>query len=251
MKILSWNVNGIRAIYKKGFLEWFLKEKSDILCLQEIKVEEDKIPKEIKEIPGYFSYFNSAQKKGYSGTAIYTKAKPKKMETKIGFKQFDDEGRFLRLDFKDFILIDFYIPHGGRDKENLNYKLKFYEYLMKYLKKIKNKPIILAGDFNIAHQEIDLARPRDNKNNIMFTSAERRKIDKILDLGFIDTFRQFYKEGGHYSWWAYFSFARRKNIGWRIDYFFVSKLLERKLKNAFILDKVTGSDHCPVGIEIL
>jgi exodeoxyribonuclease-3 len=250
MKILSWNVNGIRAIHEKGFKKWFLQEEPDILCLQEIKADEEQIPEELKKVFGYLVYFNPAQKKGYSGTAIYTKIKPEKVSTKIGFKQFDEEGRFIRLDFRDFILINFYIPHGGREKENLDYKLKFYNYLLQYLKRVKNKPIILAGDFNIAHQEVDLTRPKDNKDNIMFTLAEREKINEILSLGFIDTFRYFHKEGGHYTWWAYFNFARQRNIGWRIDYFFVSQSLEKKLKKAFILNKVMGSDHCPVGIDI-
>jgi exodeoxyribonuclease III len=250
MKILSWNVNGIRAIHEKGFKKWFLQEEPDILCLQEIKADEDQIPEELKKVFGYLVYFNPAQKKGYSGTAIYTKIKPEKVSTKIGFKQFDEEGRFIRLDFRDFILINFYIPNGGQNKENLDYKLKFYDYLIKYLRKIKNKPIILAGDFNVAHQEIDLARPKENQDSIMFTPKERQQIDKILDLGFIDTFRQFYKEGGSYSWWAYYSFGRQKGLGWRIDYFFVSQSLEKKLKKALILNKVMGSDHCPVGIDI-
>jgi exodeoxyribonuclease-3 len=248
--MLSWNVNGIRAIHEKGFLKWFLQEEPDILCLQEIKADEDQIPQELKKVFGYLAYFNSAQKKGYSGTAIYTKIKPEKISTKIGFKQFDEEGRFIRLDFRDFILINFYIPNGGQNKENLDYKLKFYDYLIKYLGKIKNKPIILSGDFNIAHKEIDLAQPKENQDSIMFTPKERQQIDKMSDLGFIDTFRQFHKEGGNYTWWAYYSFAKQKGLGWRIDYFFVSKSLEKKLKKAFILNKVSGSDHCPVGIEV-
>jgi exodeoxyribonuclease-3 len=248
--MLSWNVNGIRAIHEKGFKKWFLEEEPDILCLQEIRADEDQIPRELNKVFGYLAYFNSAQKKGYSGTAIYTKIKPEKVSTKIGFKQFDEEGRFIRLDFRDFILINFYIPNGGQNKEDLDYKLKFYDYLIKYLEKIKNKPIILSGDFNVAHKEIDLAQPKENQDSIMFTPKERQQIDKMSDLGFIDTFRQFYKGGNNYTWWAYYSFARQKGLGWRIDYFFVSKSLENKLKKAFILDKVSGSDHCPVGIEI-
>jgi exodeoxyribonuclease-3 len=248
--MLSWNINGIRAIEKKGFLNWFLKERPDILCLQEVKADENQIPQELKNIFGYPVYFNPAQKKGYSGTAIYTKIKPEKISTKMGFKQFDEEGRFLRLDFRNFILINLYVPNGGQDKENLDYKLKSYDYLNKYLGKIKNKPIILTGDFNVAHKEIDLAQPKENQDSIMFTPKERQQIDKMLDLGFIDTFRQFHKEGNNYTWWAYYSFARQKGLGWRIDYFFVSKSLEKKLKKSFILDKVSGSDHCPVGIEV-
>jgi len=251
MKMLSLNVNGIRAIHKKGFLEWILKENPDILCLQEIKAEEAQIPKELQEIPGYFLYVNSAQKKGYSGTAIYTKIKPEKVEKNIGLKQFDEEGRFLRLDFKDFILINFYIPNGGQNKENMDYKLKAYDFLLNYLNELKNKKVILAGDFNIAHQEIDLAQPKENQDSVMFTPEERQQIDKILNLRFIDTFRQLHSEGNNYTWWAYYSFARQKGLGWRIDYFFVSDSLRKQLKEAFILNSVAGSDHCPVGIEVL
>jgi len=167
-------------------------------------------------------------------------------------ERFDNEGRSLRLDFAEFSLLNFYLPHGGRQKENLDYKLEVYEYLIGYLKEFlkHQKKLILAGDFNIAHKEIDLARPKENQNNIMFTPEERNQADRLLALGFIDTFRQFHKEGGHYSWWPYSFEARKRNLGWRIDYIFISQVLAPKLKNAFILSQVDGSDHCPVGAKI-
>jgi len=250
MKIISWNVNGIRAVYKKNFLRWFTKSNADVVCLQEIRVQKGQIPKDSIKPKKYYSYFNFAEKKGYSGVAVYTKKKPISVETSLGFKRFDKEGRILKLKFRDFILINLYFPRGAHDKRNLNYKLKVYKYLINYLKKTKNKNIILVGDFNIAHKEIDLARPKDNKNNIMFTSEERKQIDRIIDLGFMDTFRKFNKKPDNYTWWSYKFNARKRNIGWRLDYVFTSMSLTPKLKNAFILNKVTGSDHCPIGIEI-
>lgn len=251
MKIVSWNVNGLRAVFKKGFLNWFKKANADIVCLQEIKLQEGQIPESLINPDGYFSYFSYAQKKGYSGVAVYTKEKPKAVEKKLGFEKFDSEGRILKLEFKNFVLINFYMPHGGRAKENLDYKFKAYQHSFDYLKKNKGKPLILAGDFNIAHEEIDLARPKDNQKNIMFTPEERKQIDKLVDLGFSDTFRKFHKdEAGQYTWWPYFSLARDRNLGWRIDYVWTSKDIMSKLKDAFILPQVWGSDHCPVGIEI-
>jgi len=185
--------------------------------------------------------------------AVFSKKKPLTIGTKIGLERFDNEGRSLRLDFAGFSLVNFYLPHGGRQKENLDYKLEVYEYLIiDYLRGFlkHQKKLVLAGDFNIAHKEIDLARPKENQNNIMFTPAERRQVDCLLALGFIDTFRQFHKEGGHYSWWPYSFEARKRNLGWRIDYIFVSLPLVFKLKDAFIFSQTIGSDHCPVGVEI-
>ena len=182
--------------------------------------------------------------------AVYTKEKPLAIVDKLGFKRFDDEGRILKLEYPKFFLINLYIPHGGRQKENLAYKLKVYKHLFEFIGKIKKKPIILIGDFNIAHKGIDLTRPKDNKNNIMFTKKERMQIDELIKLGFIDTFRKFHKKAGNYTWWAYIANARARNIGWRLDYAFVSKKLTPKLKKAFILNKIKGSDHCPVGIDI-
>ena len=250
MKVLSWNVNGIRSVFKHGFLEWLKKSNADIICLQEVRAQTNQFPKELTSLKNYNLYLNPAVKKGYSGTAIFSKEKPLRIETKLGLKRFDDEGRFIGLDYPDFTFIDIYLPHGGRMKENLNYKLEVYEYLLNYLDKIKDKNVIIAGDFNIAHQEIDLARPKANKNNIMFTLEERKQIDSIIELGFIDTFRKFHKDGSNYTWWPYMVNARERNLGWRIDYVFISKPLLNKLKKSFILNNDRGSDHCPIGIEI-
>lgn len=250
MKIVSWNVNGIRAIYKKGFLDWLITINADIVCLQEIRAQKEEIPADLLEPKDYHSYFNQSLKKGYAGVAVYTKQKPLKVEYKLGLKKFDEEGRILKLKYFDFTIINLYLPHGGRQKENLDYKLKVYKYLFNYLKRIKDKNVILIGDFNIAHQEIDLARPKQNQNNIMFTLEERKQITKIIDLGFTDSFRKFNKEGKNYTWWPYFVNARERNLGWRIDYAFVSKKIIPKLKSTLILNKVMGSDHCPIGIEI-
>lgn len=251
MKIISWNVNGLRSVYSKGLLQWLHKAKPDILCLQEIKASEDKIPAALLKLKSYCHYFNHAQKPGYSGTAVFTKEQPSKAINKIGLKRFDDEGRFLRLDFEKFILINVYLPHGGRKKEKLGYKLACYKKLFFYLKNIKGrKPVILAGDFNIAHSELDLARPKQNRDNIMFTPTERKQLDILEKMKFKDSFRIFHKDGGHYSWWPYMANARARNLGWRIDYIFVPNALARKMTSGFILPEVKGSDHCPVGILI-
>ncbi len=273
MKIISWNVNGIRSVYNKGFLEWFNKTKADIVCLQEIKAQKEQIPAELFNLKNYHFYLNQASKKGYSGVAVFTKQKPIRVGYTLGLKRFDQEGRILKLKYPDFTLINVYLPHGGRGKENLDYKLECYAKLLDFLKKNKDENIILIGDFNIAHHEIDLARPKDNKNNIMFTSEERKQVDKIIELGFTDTFRKFNKKPGNYTWWPYFVNARQRNLGWRIDYAFVKAVrgstsglrsdlesrdlgevpLERsdlKLKNASIFSKIPGSDHCPIGIKI-
>jgi len=250
MKIISWNVNGIRAAVKKGFLEWFQKTKADIICLQEIRADLKQMPANLVKPYGYYAYFNTARKKGYSGVAVYTREKPLKVEYKLGMKRFDQEGRILNLEYKNFTLINIYLPHGGRQKENLDYKLKVYQYLLNYLKENKSKYIILIGDFNIAHQEIDLARPEQNYNNTMFTVEERKQIDKIISLNLVDTFRVFNKKSENYTWWANFANARNRNLGWRIDYVFISQKLMPNLKKAFILPEVKSSDHCPVGIEI-
>jgi len=250
MKILSWNVNGIRSINSKNEFKNLLKEKADFYCFQELKAQEEDIPEDI-HIKGYNFYSNCADKKGYSGVGILTNQTPISIETKIGFKPFDNEGRFLLLEFKNYILINFYIINGGQKKENLDYKLNFYNYLInKYLPKFKNKNIIMVGDFNIAHKEIDLSHPEKHQNSIMFTKEERKQIDNLLKLNFIDSFRYFNSEKDNYTWWPYFANSRSRNLGWRIDYCFISKSLLPKLENAFILNKQLGSDHCPVGISI-
>ncbi len=248
MRIITWNVNGLRAAYKKGFLEWIRKSGADIVCLQEIKAKTEQLPLEIMEINGYYSFFNSAERPGYSGTVIYSKEEPIKIKTVLGMKKFDEEGRGIYAEYGNFSLLNLYIPHGGRHKENLDYKLEVYNFLLKLLEKKKNDNLILVGDFNIAHQEIDLARPKDNQNNIMFTPKERQQIDKLLALGLADSFRELNKEGENYTWWPYFRNARERNLGWRIDYLFTGHNITSKLKDAFILKEVIGSDHCPAGI---
>ena len=249
MKIISWNINGLRSIYKKGFLKWLKEVDADILCLQETRVQWEELSADFLNLKNYNIYFSQSSKKGYAGVAIYTKEKPLLVEKKLGLQRFDKEGRILKIKYPNFTLINLYLPHGGRSKENLPYKLKVYNQLLKYLEKIKNGKFILTGDFNVAHQEIDLARPEENKNNIMFTQKERNQIDKIIGLGFKDSFRMFNQEGEHYTWWPYFANARVRNLGWRIDYIFVSNSFSKNIKNAFILNNITGSDHCPVGIE--
>lgn len=250
MKIVSWNVNGLRSVYKKGFLKWLEKTNADIICLQEIKAQENQLPPEIIQIAGYHAFFNSAGKKGYSGVGIYTREKPLEISSKIDFTRFDDEGRVLSLIYNKFVLINAYLPHGGRLKENLDYKLSAYARLFDFLRQFQDKEIVLIGDFNIAHQEIDLARPKQNENNTMFTPAERKLIDDLIDLGFTDTFRHFHKEGGNYTWLSYRKNAREKGLGWRIDYAFISPGLRSSLESAFILSEVEGSDHCPIGLSL-
>jgi len=248
MKILSCNVNGIRAAHKKNFLQWIKKTNADIICLQEIKAQKEQLPDDFLHMNGYNSYFNFAEKKGYSGVAIYSKRKSLKNRYKLGLKRFDKEGRMIKIEYPNFVLLNLYLPHGGRKKENLKYKLESYNYLFKYLKRLKNKNIILVGDFNIAHQEIDLARPKSNKKNIMFTPEERGQIDKLLSLGFIDSFRKINLKAGNYTWWSNAFNARERNIGWRIDYAFISNTMA--IKKVFIFNKVKISDHCPIGLEL-
>ncbi len=250
MKIISWNVNGLRAVYKKNFLSWLKDSGADIVCLQEIKSDLENIPKDLFNPAGYFSFFNPAERKGYSGTAVFSKLQPEKVETKSGMKEFDNEGRFLKMEFPDFILIVLYLPHGGRGKEKMDYKLEAYKFLQNYFSKIKDRKVLLIGDFNIAAEDLDLARPDGNRNNTMFTPEERTAIGKIVSLGFADTFRKFHVGGGHYTWWPYFANARERNLGWRIDYAFASAALDKKLKSASILKDVKGSDHCPIEVEI-
>jgi exodeoxyribonuclease-3 len=250
MKIISWNVNGLRSIYQKGFPEWREKSGADIVCIQEVKAQAHSIPQDLFSSSKYSFVANYAERPGYSGVGIYCKEKPKKIETKLGHARFDAEGRMVRLDYPKFTFIGLYIPNGSRDKRDMAYKLEAYERLFKYLKTIKQKNIVLAGDFNIAHEEIDLARPKENKNSTMFTPEERVCVDKLESLGFVDSFRSLHEGGEHYSWWPYFANARERNLGWRIDYVFVSKPLVPKLKNAFILPSVMGSDHCPVGVDL-
>jgi len=248
MKILSCNVNGIRAAERKDFSQWFKKSRADILCLQEVKAQKEQLSDKLTNPKGYYSYFNFADKKGYSGVALYSKQKPLKVKYKLGLNRFDREGRMIEVEYPNLTITNLYLPHGGRDKENLKYKLESYKHLFKHLGKRRNKKSILIGDFNIAHQEIDLARPKGNKNNIMFTPEERGQIDQLLSLGFEDSFRKLNKKGGNYTWWPYAFDARERNVGWRIDYAFVSAGMS--IKKAFILPKIHISDHCPIGLEL-
>ena len=251
MKIFSWNVNGIRAVYKKGFSDWFKKSGADIVCVQETKAEEAQFPKELAEMEGYSFFCSSAShKKGYSGVAVWSKTAPKSVSNSIENKKFDSEGRVLRLEYDSFTLFNIYFPNGGMSGERLQYKLDFYDYFNGYVKKIKNKEVIICGDFNTAHKEIDLARPKANEDVSGFMPVERAKLDDLTAAGFTDAFRHFNSEPGKYTWWDYKTAARTRNVGWRIDYFFVSAGCLGNLKSAGICAEVEGSDHCPVCIEI-
>ena len=249
MKILSWNVNGIRALAEKGFLKWFEKESPDILCLQETKAQPDQLDESIVKPKGYTSYWNSPVRKGYAGVAVYTKKKPLSVKKDFGPASFDTEGRALILEYKDFLLMNVYFPNGRMGTGRLEYKLTFYEEFLKFTSGIKGRDIVICGDFNTAHKEIDLARPKENQMFSGFLPEEREWMDRFTAHGFIDTFRNFNKEGKNYTWWDYKSRARQRNVGWRIDYFFIGKKALPRLKNAFIMPEVKGSDHCPIGIE--
>ncbi len=249
--LASWNVNGIRACFKNGFLDFLEKYSPDILSLQEIKSTEDMIPMEVRYYEGYEKYWNSARRKGYAGTAILTKIEPKEVKFGIGDEKFDDEGRVITADFGNFYLVNAYFPNSQHGLPRLNFKLEFDEKIHEYLNNLrKEKPVILCGDFNVAHKEIDLANPKQNVKNAGFTPEERAWMDKFLEDGWIDTFRMFTKEGGHYTWWTYRFKARERNIGWRVDYFVVSENLKDKVKKSWILSDVYGSDHAPIGLEI-
>lgn len=256
ISIASWNVNGIRAAAKKGFVEWIEAGKYDIVCLQETKVfEKSQLSDEILNPDGYkYSYFAHHKiKKGYSGVAIYSKTEPEKVKYGLGDPKFDDEGRIVVAYFPDFVLLNVYFPNGGMGPERLKYKFEFYEYFLKSVKKLekKGKNVIFCGDVNTAHTEIDLARPKENVKNTGFLPEERAWIDRVMQSGFIDTFRYFHPgKTESYSYWDMKTFARDRNVGWRIDYFFVSKSLEGKIKKASIESEVFGSDHCPVTLTL-
>ena len=251
-KLISWNVNGIRAAYKKGLLDWFKDAKPDILCLQETKAHPEQLTEDLLSVKGYKSFFSSAEKKGYSGVVTYSKPEPVKVKNGLGVKKFDSEGRFIITDYKEFILFNIYFPNGKASKERLDYKMEFYETFLKHLKKLlkQGKNIVICGDVNTAHKEIDIARPKENEKISGFLPIEREWIDKFLNAGFIDTFRVFNQEPENYTWWDMITRARDRNVGWRIDYFYISENLKKNLKSAFILSDVMGSDHCPIGIEL-
>ncbi len=253
MKIASWNVNGLRAASKKGFLEWFQSFSPDVLCLQEVKAHPQQLSPELRAFPGYHVYFSSAQKKGYSGVATYTKEKPISVKNGLGLDIYDNEGRVLVTEFKNFIVINVYFPNGQRDLGRVPFKLDFSNKLLAYCEdlKKKGKNLVICGDYNVAHKPIDLKNPKSNENNSGFTLPERQWMDHFLAHGYVDTFRHFNQEGGHYTWWSYRPGVREKNIGWRIDYHCVTPSLLKSVKNSFILPEVMGSDHCPVILELL
>ncbi len=252
MRLVSWNVNGIRAIQKKGFLDWFKKEAPDILCLQETKAEKEQLDQALLVVPGYSSFWCSAAKKGYSGVAVYTKESPLKVEYGLGDVSLDSEGRILILYYKNFVLFNIYFPNGGAGNKRVPFKLQFYDRFLTFINALREqgRSVIVCGDVNTAHEAIDLSRPKENQKNTGFLPEERAWVSRFLNAGYIDTFRHFTKDGGHYSWWDYKTAARERNIGWRIDYFFVSNDLLPRLKSACIRQDVLGSDHCPVGIEL-
>ena len=249
MKLISWNVNGIRACVNKGFEDFFKQINADIFCIQETKCQEGQID---LQFDGYKSYWNSAERKGYSGTAIFSKVEPINVNYGIGIEEHDKEGRVITLEFENFFMINIYTPNSKRELERLEYRKVWEDEIRKYLLNLnKKKPVIMCGDLNVAHNEIDLKNPKTNKGNAGFTDEERQKMTELLDAGFIDTFRYIYPDKKDcYSWWSYMGHAREKNVGWRIDYFIVSKDFAKNVKDAKIFPEIMGSDHCPVGLFI-
>ena len=248
-KLISWNVNGLRACMEKGFPDFFKNEDADVFCLQETKLQEGQIT---MDLPGYHQYWNYAEKKGYSGTAVFTKEEPLSVSYGMGIEKHDHEGRVITLEFQNFYLVTVYTPNSQEELKRLHYRMEWEEDFLAYLKKMEEcKPVIICGDMNVAHKEIDLKNPKTNRKNAGFTDEERNKFSLLLEAGFIDTFRYFYPDmEGAYSWWSYRFKAREKNAGWRIDYFLVSNKLNNSLKDAVIYKNIFGSDHCPVGLLI-
>ena len=253
MKLISWNVNGLRAVVTKGFKDFFDNVDADIFCLQETKLQEEQVDENIKSIfNGYNEYWNCAEKKGYSGTAVFSKIKPINVIYGIGIEEHDKEGRVITLEFDKFYLVNCYTPNSKRELERLDYRMQWEDAFRNYLLKLnETKPVIMCGDLNVAHKEIDLKNPKTNHRNAGFTDEERGKMTKLLNAGFTDSFRYLYPEKeGCYSWWSYMFHAREKNAGWRIDYFIVSNSINKNIKESTIYSDIMGSDHCPVGIEI-
>ncbi|MCI6887749.1 MAG: exodeoxyribonuclease III [Lachnospiraceae bacterium] len=248
-KMISWNVNGLRACVGKGFLEYFRQVDADIFCLQETKLQEGQIE---LDLPGYYQYWNYAEKKGYSGTALFTREKPLEVTFGLGVEQHDHEGRVITAEFPEYYVVTCYTPNSQNELARLDYRMEWEDAWRSYLKKLEqNKPVIICGDFNVAHQEIDLKNPKTNRRNAGFTDEERGKFTELLNAGMIDTYRYFYPDQeGVYSWWSYRFRAREKNAGWRIDYFCVSERLKDRLKGASIHTEITGSDHCPVELDL-
>lgn len=249
MKFISWNVNGLRACMGKGFLDFFKEQDADIFCLQETKLQEGQID---LELPGFYQYWNYAEKKGYSGTAVFTKEEPLQVTYGIGIEEHDHEGRVITLEYPDFYFITVYTPNSQNELARLPYRMKWEDDFLFYLKSLEEKkPVVFCGDLNVAHKEIDLKNPKSNHKNAGFTDEEREKFTALTQAGFIDTFRYFYPDMKDvYSWWSYRFKAREKNAGWRIDYFVVSEALKERLEDAMIYHEVMGSDHCPVGLKL-
>ena len=253
MKLISWNVNGLRAVINKGFEEFFKGINADIFCIQETKMQEEQLEEKINTIfDGYKMYWNSAEKKGYSGTAIFSKKEPINIKYGIGIEEHDKEGRVITLEFEKFYMVNCYTPNSKRELERLDYRMIWEEDFRNYLLELnKKKPVILCGDLNVAHKEIDLKNPKTNRRNAGFTDEEREKMTELLNSGFVDSFRYLYPDKtDKYTWWSYMFKAREKNAGWRIDYFIVSDNIKDKIKESYIFSEIMGSDHCPVGLDI-
>jgi len=254
LSLISWNVNGIRAAHRKGFMDWFKETSPDILCLQETRAEIPQIPTEITETAGYHTFWkHSKRKKGYSGTSLLSKIEPLSVEFGLGIEEFDQEGRTIIAHFPNFTLLNCYFPNGSRDHSRVPFKMAFYDAFLKKCESLRaeGKSVLFCGDVNTAHKEIDLANPQSNRNTTGFLPEERAWIDKITAMGYVDTFRQFHPdETGHYTWWSMRAGARKRNVGWRIDYFFSDPTLMPSITDAFILPDVTGSDHCPIGLKM-
>jgi len=249
VKFISWNVNGLRSALRKNFLEYLNEEAPDVLCLQETRAE----PHEVEQLwpSTYTTYWNCAEKKGYSGTALFTKTRPVQIQCGIGDAAHDREGRVLAAEYKDFFLVNAYVPNSQRELTRLPYRQEWDVTFRRYLKKLeRKKPVVVCGDFNVAHTPLDLTHPKANEQNHGFTPQERAGFDALVKAGFIDTFREFEAGGGHYTWWSPMGGARKRNVGWRIDYFLISAALRPRLKQAFIRHEVLGSDHCPLGIAL-
>lgn len=252
ISLFSWNVNGLRAVFKKGFAGWLDKASPDILCLQETKARPEQVEGELSTIGGYRHYFNSARKPGYSGVALFSKKEPVSVELTFGDVRFDGEGRVLQADYGHFLLFNVYFPNGKASDERLRYKMDFYGSFLERMRLLlkAGRKVVVCGDVNTAHREIDLARPQENSKVSGFLPREREWIDRLLEVGFVDTFRMFEAGPGHYTWWDQISRARERNVGWRIDYFYVSRGLEKSVARAWIMPEVLGSDHCPIGLEL-
>lgn len=252
MKLCSWNVNGIRSVHQKGFTDWLGNEKPDVICLQEVKASPEQLPIEVREIDGYKSTWHPATKRGYSGVAIYSKIPPRRVKVGLGRDEFDTEGRVLEAEFQDFVLLNTYFPNSQRDHKRLGFKLDFCDAMLAYMNSLRSagKNVVVCGDFNIAHTPLDLKNAKQNEKNAGYLPEERAWFDKLMDQGYLDAFRLFEKEGGHYTWWSYRPTIRERNIGWRLDYFVCNPEFRNRLLSCTHQPQVKGSDHCPVSLTL-